>query len=143
MVAPDRLRAQRERHRLRTLWTCYGFAALVLVAPVAMLFALAESVWAFLHRRPGRQVLDPVAAVFGSLRRPRELWNGRRRAQSLRRAGDFHLWKLQTRGSARFRAMVRLRLERGHELAWVAARASAGPQNGSAAPGPQGAVPPV
>jgi GT2 family glycosyltransferase len=153
---PERLRAERERHRLRTLWTCYGFAALLLIAPVSVLFALTECTWALVHRRPGRHVLAPLAALFGSLRRPRELWQGRRRTQNLRRAGDFHLWKLQTRGSARFRAMVRLRLERGHELAWVAARASAAPQDSAvgpavttavgpgfppAAPAPLGAVP--
>ncbi len=73
---------------------------------------------------------------------PRELWQGRRRTQSLRRAGDFHLWKLQTRGSARFRAMVRLRLERGHELAWVAARASAAPQDSAVGPAVTTAVGP-
>ena len=140
---PERLRAERERHRLRTLWTCYGFAALLLIAPAVVLFALAESTWAFLHRRSGRQVLAPLVALFGSLRRPRELWQGRRRTQSLRRAGDFTLWKLQTRGSARLRALLRLRLERGHELAWVAARASTGPENGSSAAAGAGTGPPA
>ena len=127
---PERLRAERERHRLRTLWTCYGFAALLLMTPAVVLFTLAECTWALLHHRRGRKALAPLGALFGSLRRPRELWQGRRRTQSLRRAGDFALWKLQTRGSARLRAMVRLRLERGHELAWVAARASVAPENG-------------
>ncbi|MGP8207241.1 MAG: glycosyltransferase [Acidimicrobiales bacterium] len=140
---PERLRAERERHRLRTLWTCYGFAALLLIGPAVVLFALAESTWAFLHRRSGRQVLAPLVALFGSLRRPRELWQGRRRTQSLRRAGDFTLWKLQTRGSARLRALLRLRLERGHELAWVAARASTGPENGSSAAAGAGTGPPA
>jgi GT2 family glycosyltransferase len=122
--SPDQWRAERERHRLRTLWTCYGLGALALTAPAVVLFALAECAWAFLHRRPGRHVLAPVGAVFGSLRAPRDLWLGRRRTQNLRRASDFTLWKLQTRGSARLRAMVRMRLERGHELAWVGRRLS-------------------
>jgi GT2 family glycosyltransferase len=142
LPAPERVRADRERHRLRTLWTCYGLAALLLVAPVAVLFALAECAWALVHRRPGKHVLAPLTALFGSLRRPRELWQGRRRTQSLRRAGDFHLWKLQTRGSARLRAMLRLRLERGHELAWVAARASAAPQDSPVAANEMTAVGP-
>jgi GT2 family glycosyltransferase len=139
---PERLRAERERHRLRTLWTCYGFAALLLIAPVSVLFALAECTWALVHRRPGRHVLAPLAALLGSLRRPGQLWQGRRRTQNLRRAGDFHLWKLQSRGSARLRAMVRLRLERGHELAWVATRASAAPQDSAVAPAVTTAVDP-
>jgi GT2 family glycosyltransferase len=139
--APEQLRARRERHRLRTLWTCYGIAALVLVSPAVVLFVLAECTWALLHRRSGRQVLAPLAALFGSLRHPRDLWRGRRRTQSLRRAGDFTLWKLQTRGSARLRAMVRLRLERGHELAWVATRVAALPEGDSGEP-VNGAVPP-
>jgi hypothetical protein len=143
VVASERWSAERERHRLRTLWTCCGFAALLLVAPAAVLFALAESIWALLHRGPGKQVLAPLRALFGSLRRPRQLWKGRRQAQSLRRASDFRLRKLQTRGSARLRAMVRLRLDRGHELAWVAARASAAPENGSPGHAPEGATPPV
>jgi GT2 family glycosyltransferase len=139
--SPEQLRAKRERHRLRTVWTCYGVVALMLVTPAIVFFALAESGWALLHRRPGRQVLAPVGALVGSLRHPRDLWQERRRTQGLRRVGDFTLWKLQTRGSARFRAMVRLRLERGHELAWVAARASAAP--GDAAGEPlNGATPP-
>ncbi len=140
---PERLRAARERHRLRTLWTCYGFAALLLIAPVSVLFTLAECAWALVHRRPGRHVLAPLAALFGSLRHPGQLWRWRRRTQSLRRAGDFHLWKLQSRGSARFRAMVRLRLERGHELAWVATRAAAAPEDSAVATALDPGVPPA
>ena len=140
-ATPAQLRARRERHRLRTLWTCYGVAALVLVTPAIVLFALAECAWAFMHRRPGRQVVAPLGALFGSLRHPRELWRGRRRTQGLRRAGDFTLWKLQTRGSARLKALLRLRLERGHELAWVATRATAAPNDGAGEP-VNGAGPP-
>ncbi|MGH9105443.1 MAG: glycosyltransferase, partial [Acidimicrobiales bacterium] len=49
-----RLRARREQHRLRTLWTCYSAPSLVLVAPIAVAFLLARSAWALMCRRgPG------------------------------------------------------------------------------------------
>src|SRR5579875_2123431 len=121
-------RRQREQHRLRTLWTCYSARALVLVAPVVLAFALAEATWALLGRGWGRAALDqgrgleraawrcraawaPLAALAGSLRAPRELRAARRRAQGLRQASDLDLWRSQRRGSARLRAVLRLRLE--------------------------------
>jgi GT2 family glycosyltransferase len=115
----------REQHRLRTLWTCYSTRFLFLVVPVVIAFTFAESVWALSHRKPAREVFAPFAWLFGSLRNPRLLWAARRRAQRLRRTSDLALWKTQSRGSARVRSLVRLRLERGHELAWAAAKAAA------------------
>jgi GT2 family glycosyltransferase len=114
-----------EQHRLRTLWTCYSARYLVFVVPVVVAFTLAESLWALSHRKAARDVFGPFAALLGSLRAPRSLWAARRRTQRLRRVSDRVLWKAQSRGSARLRVLVRLRLERGHELAWAAARAAA------------------
>lgn len=114
----------REQHRLRTLWTCYSARSLVMVVPVVVVFSVAESLWALFHRKASREVIAPFAALVGSLRHPRLLWAARRRAQRLRRASDSVLWKTQSRGSARLRALVRLRLERGHQLAWAAAKAA-------------------
>jgi GT2 family glycosyltransferase len=114
-----------EQHRLRTLWTCYSAQYLVLVVPVVVAFTFAESLWALSHRKAVRDVLGPFAALVGSVRAPRSLWAARRRTQKLRRVSDRVLWKSQSRGSARLRTLVRLRLERGHELAWAAARAAA------------------
>jgi len=121
----DEMSTESEQHRLRTLWTCYSVRYLVLVVPVVVAYTFAESLWALSHRKAAREVLGPFAALVGSLRAPRLLWAARRRTQRLRRVTDRALWKTQSRGSARLRALVRLRLERGHELAWAAARAAA------------------
>jgi GT2 family glycosyltransferase len=111
-----------DEQRLRVLWTCYGAAGLVLVAPLAVLFAFAESFWALLHPRSGRGVVDPLRSLIRSFSHPRALWAARRQAQRSRRVSDLAIWKAQSRGSARLRALVRPSLERGHELAWVASR---------------------
>ena len=121
----DEMSTLSEQHRLRTLWTCYSARYLVLVVPVVVAFTFAESLWALSHRKAVREVLGPYAALVGSLKAPRLLWAARRRTQRLRRVTDRALWKVQSRGSARLRTLVRLRLERGHELAWAAARAAA------------------
>ena len=107
------------------LWTCYGAAGLVLVAPLAVLFAFAESFWGLLHPRSGRGVIEPLRSLAHSFSRPRALWAARRQAQRSRRVSDLAIWKAQSRGSARLRALVRPSLERGHELAWVASRGAA------------------
>ncbi len=60
-----------EQTRLRALWTCYGPVFVVLVGPVALFFAFAESGWAILHRRPGHEVLAPLRAFALSFSRPR------------------------------------------------------------------------
>ncbi len=120
----DEMSTESEQHRLRTLWTCYSARYLVLVVPVVVAFTFAEFLWALSHRKAAREVLGPFAALVGSLRAPRLLWAARRRTQRLRRVTDRALWKVQSRGSARLRTLVRLRLERGHELAWAAARAA-------------------
>jgi GT2 family glycosyltransferase len=125
MAKRDEMSTASEQHRLRTLWTCYSARYLVLVVPVVVAFTFAESLWALSHRKAAREVLGPFAALVGSLRAPRLLWAARRRTQRLRRVTDRALWKVQSRGSARLRTLVRLRLERGHELAWAAARAAA------------------
>jgi len=125
MAKRDEISTRSEQHRLRTIWTCYSARYLVLVAPLVVAFTFAESLWALSHRKAARDVLGPFAALVGSLRAPRSLWAARRRTQRLRRVSDRVIWKAQSRGSARLRSLVRLRLERGHELAWAAARAAA------------------
>ncbi len=124
-----------DEQRLRVLWTCYGPAGLVLVTPLAVLFAFAESFWALLHPRAGRGVLAPLRSLGRSFSHPHALWEARRRAQKSRRVSDVAIWKAQSRGSARLRALVRPRLERGHELAWAAAR-GVGPHDGPTVPEP-------
>ncbi|MGC8628102.1 MAG: glycosyltransferase, partial [Acidimicrobiales bacterium] len=127
-------RRLREEHRLRTLWTCYGTWSLVLVVPVVLVFALGESALAMLRPRPGgshgwrgrwRESLLPLLALTGSLRYPKELWEARRRAQDLRRASDMALWRSRSRGSARLRPVLRLRVESNHGLSLLSHLADA------------------
>jgi GT2 family glycosyltransferase len=118
-------RALRERQRLRALWTCYGPFSLVLVAPAVVFFAVAESGWALFHGRSARDVTAPFVALVRSFARPRRLWADRRRAQRIRRTSDLALQRSQSRGSARLRAAVRLRLDRDRELVWAMSRTSA------------------
>lgn len=133
-----RLEAKREVSRLRTLWSCYSWWALLIVVPASLLFALAEALWGLGHHKKSAEVLGPFWALGASVRRPRLLWRARRRAQRARAVSDLTIWKAQSKGSARVRSLVRQRLERGHELAWAASRAAAAPavanQEGTAAP---------
>lgn len=119
---------RRETNRLRTLWTCYRLWALLWVVPVTVLFAVLEAAWDMAHHTKFGEALVPVKAVGASLRGPRRLWASRRQAQGQRRASDRAVRKLQARGSARLRAVVRRRLEKGHELAWAASRATSAPE---------------
>jgi GT2 family glycosyltransferase len=130
--------ARREANRLRTLWTCYSAWLLVLVLPLSLGFALVEAVWGLGHHKKLAQAALPLRAVKGSLREPRLLWRARRSAQGQRRASDLKVWKVQSHGSARLRAVVRTRLERGHQLAWAAARAAT--HEGHPGPSLNGAV---
>ena len=70
-----------ERLRLRTLWTCYGAVFLLLIGPVGLFFALAESGWVLLHRRRGQDIIAPVRAFALSFNHPGVLWADRRRAK--------------------------------------------------------------
>jgi GT2 family glycosyltransferase len=126
-------REAREQHRLRTLWTCYSALGLLLVAPVALAFALAETIWVLLRRGSGaggdrdgtrgrrwQTAILPLKALAGSLSSPKALWAARQRVQRLRRTSDTTLWRSQGRGSARLRAVVLLRVEKNRELALLA-----------------------
>lgn len=90
----------RDDERLRVLWACYGWKALGLVLPVAVLLAFLGTVWRLATRRP--QPWWPLVALGQSVRSPRELRQARRSTQALRRVSDFSLWGSR-RGSARLR----------------------------------------
>jgi GT2 family glycosyltransferase len=115
-----------ERDRLRALWTCYSLTTLLIVAPAVVLSALAESVWGLCRHRPPRTL--PVVALASSFSAPRQLLAHRRRAQGLRRASDFALWKSQSRGSARLRAALRERPGRPARLRATGLRSQLGRQ---------------
>ncbi len=142
-----RVRRTTDEQRLRVLWTCYSAPGLVLIAPLAVLFAFAESFWLLLHPRSGRSVFAPLRSFVRSLGRPGALWAARRQVQRSRRVSDVAIWKAQSRGSAKIRALVRPRLERGYELAWAASRGAAGFEVGrspaSPAAFPGGSPPPA
>jgi hypothetical protein len=133
----------REVNRLRTLWSCYSWWALLVAVPVSVLLAVAEALWGLAHHKKAGEALLPVRALGASVRRPRLLWKGRRRVQRLRTVSDLSIWKAQSKGSARVRSVVRQRLERGHELAWAASRAAAAPAlaDGETAARPQHPAP--
>ena len=76
-----------DEQRLRVLWTCYGAAGLVLVAPLAVLFAFAESFWALLHPRSGRGVVDPLRSLARSFQ-PSQRPVGRSAAGTTDQAGE-------------------------------------------------------
>jgi GT2 family glycosyltransferase len=110
---PARLRAAdrlADRHRVRTVLTCYRWYVLAWIAPLAAFYLLGESATRLLQGRPG-DAAHAVGSLFGALRSPRRLWRSRRRVQRRRVSSDAEIRRLQTRGNARFRAFVRARVE--------------------------------
>ena len=133
LEACQRDRDAEERDRFRALWTCYSATTLLMVAPVAVAVAIAESLLALLRppgRRAGRSPL-PVAALAASLRAPGELRAARRKVQGLRRVSDLALWKAQSSGGTRFRAALRRRAEQ-RSISLPGPSASVAPSQGAA-----------
>jgi GT2 family glycosyltransferase len=149
LEACRRDRDAEERDRFRALWACYSATTLLMVAPVAVAVAIAESLLALL-RPPGRRAGGsplPVAALAASLRAPGELRAARRKVQGLRRVSDLALWKAQSSGGTRFRAVLRRRAEQ-RSISLPGLPASVAPSHGAAAaraalPAPAGASAPA
>ena len=96
----------REGHRLRSDLICYGLLRLAWLVPAAGLSVLGEAIVQFVrgnHDR-GRMLMG---ALIGALRRPRSLWRARWRIQRQRAVPDRDLHRLQSRGNARLRALLR------------------------------------
>jgi GT2 family glycosyltransferase len=104
-----RARGRAEEHRIRTLLTCYSVLHLIRVLPQALALSAGQAVVELLGGR-GRQAAGTLLAWPRVLRRPLGLWAARRAVQTQRTVGDTEIRRLQTRGSARIRAFLRMRL---------------------------------
>lgn len=94
-----------DRHRLRSVLSCYGFLHLARVLPQVLVSTLGQAGYALLCGRPGR-----AGALFGAwtwnLRRLGEVAERRRTLRSLRRLPDREVRRLQLSDGVRLRAVV-------------------------------------
>ncbi|HYX44108.1 MAG TPA: glycosyltransferase family 2 protein, partial [Acidimicrobiales bacterium] len=100
------------RHRLRTVFKCYGRWHLARVLPQIAVLAAAEVVFGLVTGH-GRTARDTVAAWSWNLGRLGEVRRARREVRRTRRVSDAEVRRLQARGSARFGAFVRGQLAPG------------------------------
>jgi len=101
----DRRRLQ-NRHRVRSLLSCYSRVHLLRVVPQALLLTTIEALVALLGGRP-RHSRDLVGAWTWNLRHLGAIARRRRRAARTRTVRDAEVRELQVRGSARFTAFLR------------------------------------
>jgi GT2 family glycosyltransferase len=92
-------RLQLQRHRIRTMLTCYGPFHLVRVVPQAVALAAGGIVYALLTGR-SRRAGDLASAWRWNLQRISEIRANRRRLDGIRQLPDSEVRKLQMRGSA-------------------------------------------
>jgi GT2 family glycosyltransferase len=99
-----------EAHRIRTVLTCYRWFDLLWILPLAWAWSAGEAATSAAQGRMSEagQVLWALVASWAN---PPQLWRSRRRVQRNRGARDSEIWRLQTRGNARFRSFVRARFE--------------------------------
>ncbi|MCU1358479.1 MAG: hypothetical protein JWM89_3897 [Acidimicrobiales bacterium] len=102
----DDRRRRLARHRLRTSLVCYGWWHRLRVLPQALLFLLAEAVYAVLAGHPD-QARDVLAALPWNLRRLPDVRRRRKALGKIRRVADGEVRELQVRGSARVSAFFR------------------------------------
>jgi GT2 family glycosyltransferase len=115
-----------DRHRLRTVLSCYSGRNLLWILPLLVVQTATGAVADLGAGHPSRAA-GRVAALFGAVGDPATLRRVRGRIQRQRRLSDRDLRRLQSRGDARFRAWTRARL---HHLETGRTRAGA--------PGPAG-----
>ncbi len=101
----DRRRLQ-QRHRVRSLLTCYRVPHLLRVVPQALLLTFVEALVALVSGRLGH-VRDVLGAWSWNLRRLGSLRRRRRALASIRTVPDAEVRDLQVHGSARFAAFLR------------------------------------
>jgi len=121
----DRSEEVDDRHRLRTVLTCYGPFHRVRVLPQLVVISLAEMAHALLTGRRQR-ARELVGAWRWNLRRRRDVRARRRELRAIRQLPDSEVRRLQVGGSVQVRSFVRgelhvtdrLRLfsDLGHEL---------------------------
>ncbi len=119
---PDDDRRLQDRHRLRTVLTCYGPWHLVRVLPQAVFVTLIEALHA-VAAGDGRRAGAAIGAWTWNLRRLGELRARRRDVARVRQVQDAEVRELQVRGSARVTGYVRGRLDKGDERLAAVSRA--------------------
>jgi GT2 family glycosyltransferase len=92
-----------ERHRLRTVLTCYGLGTLLWLVPVLAVLSVLDVVAGLLTARVGR-ARAALGAWTWNLARIGPLLARRRRLSAIRRTSDKELRALQTQGLARMQA---------------------------------------
>jgi len=97
---------QVDRHRIRTLLTCYGPFHLARVLPQAVLLSAGGIVYAFLTGQ-GRRAGDVASAWRWNLQRLGEIRANRARLARVRQLPDSEVRRLQVRGSAQVGHLVR------------------------------------
>ena len=105
-AADRRARGLSEQHRLRTTLTCYGLLHLLWIVPLAGIYVAGEALVYLVRRRPA-DAATSLAALGAALRGPGGLLSARRRTQRQRSVSDREVRRLQSRGNARLRAVVR------------------------------------
>ncbi|HWG73016.1 MAG TPA: glycosyltransferase family 2 protein [Acidimicrobiales bacterium] len=105
-TASRRARGLAEQHRLRTALTCYGLVHLLWIVPLAGIYSVGEALLYAGRRRPA-DAATTLGALFKALGNPARLLAIRRRTQRQRTIGDREVRRLQSRGNARLRALVR------------------------------------
>ncbi len=103
--ADDRRRLQ-NRHRVRSLLSCYSRLHLLRVIPQALVLTTVESLVALFGGRAGH-ARDLVGAWTWNLRRPGAILRRRRQGARTRSVRDGEVRELQVRGSARLTAFLR------------------------------------
>ena len=98
------------RHQLRTVLGSYGAFYLAAIVPQQLLVSLIEFVVALLTGR-FRKAANIVGGYVWNLTRVKSLLAKRRRVARLRQVTDLELRRLQVRGSARFGAYVRSKVD--------------------------------
>ncbi len=101
---PD-YRLELNRHRLRTMLTCYGRFHLLRVLPQAIVLAVGGIVFSLFTGRTQRAG-DVASAWRWNLRRLSEIRANRRRLAELRQLHDSEVRRLQMRGSAQLGRLV-------------------------------------
>lgn len=92
-----------ERHRLRTVLTCYGLGTLLWLVPVLLVLSLLDFAAGLVTARPSRS-RAALGAWTWNLARTSQLVGRRRRLAKVRRASDRDLHALQARGLVRVHA---------------------------------------
>jgi GT2 family glycosyltransferase len=120
----ERAGTRTDRHRMRTVLSCYSGRNLLWVLPL-LVAQTGAGAFADLGAGRPRRAAGRVAALAEAVGDPGTLLAVRRRIQRQRRRSDRQVRRLQSRGSARFRAWTRARL---HRLERGAVAAAPGPR---------------